>query len=571
MTFSTDLFLEYKKRPGKAALARLLERHQDAVYSVCHHVLRHPQDAEDACQEVLLEVARQVNAIEEPEAAEALHEGLAGLDDASRTLVVEHYFGQRPLRELAAERGCSEVAVWKRIQSARERLKKSLGSAVVSALDGIATVHAPAGLAKQALLRGGLTMAASAGIKLAIVAPLVLLAGGGVVMMARRPDPAPPVAPAKTAPPRRPLESAGTAGATSAGTKPAAKPVALVPAAPPESRRPYPLKIPAAAARSQAAEQTWGMLHAKRVTIDEQNVSIYKILRQISQETGIAIVVDPDVREVESVSFKVQDIVVDGALRLMLQPRNRGYEVRPDGAVIVAPPERLSREFQEARKVGEALQELDSVRSMLDAGWDGLRDPAAPQVGADDIRAKKIVVPQGETSLREEFQRLRQEYEVYVFAQIPRAGIGVGAGKPSALDERFPQLVGERSIGEHLEQLASRAGLTVLHAGGNIFRLTTPEAGQSFRAAGQEVSDRYQKSLETLTKSLPETGTLLVQDLLDSIPRTLGVKLLADQASWDSGASVTLRSGATLREALDAIKAQGFRWASYQEKIFVLK
>jgi len=47
--------------------ARLLEHHRDAILRVCRRVLRHPQDAEDACQEVLLEIARQVDAIEEPE------------------------------------------------------------------------------------------------------------------------------------------------------------------------------------------------------------------------------------------------------------------------------------------------------------------------------------------------------------------------------------------------------------------------------------------------------------------------------------------------------------------------
>src|SRR5258708_35326189 len=167
MSFSTDLFLEYKKQPGRPALARLLEHHQDAVYSLCLQVLRHPQDAEDACQEVLLEVSRQLDAVEEPmrfpgwlyrtalntaldvrrkrgrervreararrpsqavspqpESDEALHEGLAGLDDSSRMLVVEHYFSRRPLRELAADRGCSEGAVGKRIQGARGRLKE---------------------------------------------------------------------------------------------------------------------------------------------------------------------------------------------------------------------------------------------------------------------------------------------------------------------------------------------------------------------------------------------------------------------------------------------------------------
>src|SRR5579862_5960572 len=66
MSISAELFLEYKKRPGRPALARLLERHQDAIYALCLQVLRHPQDAEDACQEVLLEVSRQVDSIEEP-------------------------------------------------------------------------------------------------------------------------------------------------------------------------------------------------------------------------------------------------------------------------------------------------------------------------------------------------------------------------------------------------------------------------------------------------------------------------------------------------------------------------
>src|SRR5262245_3666877 len=141
MSFSADLFLEYKQRPGRPALARLLERHQDAVYALCLQVLHHRQDAEDACQEILLEVARQVDEIQEPDRFagwlyrtalhtaldlkrkrgrqqvrddrarriadgprssdfDALHQGLAGLDDSSRQLVVEHYLGRRTLRDL---------------------------------------------------------------------------------------------------------------------------------------------------------------------------------------------------------------------------------------------------------------------------------------------------------------------------------------------------------------------------------------------------------------------------------------------------------------------------------------
>jgi len=612
MTFSTDLFLEYKKRPGKPALARLLERHQDAVYTLCRQVLRHSQDAEDACQEVLLEVARQVDRIAEPErfggwlyrtalhtamdvkrkrgrqrardagarppgeaaspeSAEALHQGLAGLDDRSRELVVEHYFARRPLRELAAERGCSEVAVWKRIQSARERLKSALGSAALSALEGITLVQAPAGVMKQALLRGGWTMAVSGGIKLAIAAPLVLLAGAGVVMTARRPEPAPQVAPAKTAAPRRTLDPAGTGGAAASTTKKTtAQAPALVPTTPSAPRRPYPLKLPGAAARSQAAEHTWSILSTKRVTIDEQNVPIPKILEQISRESGIAFHVDPAIGADESLSFKVQDIVLDGALRLMLMPREKGYEIRPDGTVAIAPTERLSSEYQQAQKVATALQELGAVREKLDGGWDGLRDPADLPRPSDDVRTKRIAVPQGETTLLKELLRLREEHQIYVHVQFSSSEVGGSGEEPPLMNERFLQVVEEHTVGDHLEQLARRFGLTVVDLG-NSFWMTTLDSAQTFRSGEEERQRGYQKSLEVLKKPLPEIGTVFVQDLLDSIPGNLGVELLTDKASWESGASVTLRIGATLRDALDAIKAQGFRWALNQGKIFVLK
>jgi RNA polymerase sigma-70 factor (ECF subfamily) len=607
MAFSTDLFLEYKKRPGKPALARLLERHQDAVYSICRQVLRHPQDAEDACQEVLLEVSRQVDSIEEPDrfagwlyrtalhtaldvkrkrgrqrlrdaevrpaagaadpspdAAEALHRELARLDDTSRQLVVEHYFASRPLRELAAERGCSEVAVWKRIESARERLRKVLGSAAVSALDGIGPLRAPAGMAKQALLGGGLTMAASSGIKLAIVAPLILLAGAGVVMTARRSEPVPEVASAKASAPRRSLDPAGAAEPRPALTTATGKVRAPAPVTPSAPRRPYPLKLPGAAVRSQAAEHTWSILQTKRMTLNEADAPLSKILQRIAREAGIAILADPAIGDGEAITIRVQDIVLDGCLRLMLQPRGNGYEIRPDGAVLVCPTD------PEAEKVREALQSLDWVREKLDGGWDGLRDPDAQPRAADELRAKSIVVPQGETSVRQEMRRLRDEHRVQIHGLSGEAAGGAG-GKPSSLDERFLQLVEERTFGDHLDQLARRCGMVVVDAGADSFWMTTEDAAENFRALEMDQKRRHQKSLEILTMPLPEAGTLFVQDLLDSIPRKLGVELVPDQAAWESGASVTLPTGATLRDALDALKARGFRWALYRGEILVLK
>src|ERR1043165_2918713 len=42
------------------------------------------------------------------------------------------------------------------------------------------------------------------------------------------------------------------------------------------------------------------------------------------------------------ISFKVQDIVLDGALRLMLQPRNKAYLVR-DGVVLITTADALKK------------------------------------------------------------------------------------------------------------------------------------------------------------------------------------------------------------------------------------
>jgi RNA polymerase sigma-70 factor (ECF subfamily) len=612
VTFSTDLFLEYKKRPGKAALARLLERHQDAVYSVCHHVLRHPQDAEDACQEVLLEVARQLDAIDEPdrfagwlyrtalhtaldlkrqrgrrrvrdaasvrtpvraapESAEALYEGLSGLDDASRALLVEHYFGRRPLRELAAERGCSEVAVWKRIQGARERLKKSLGSAALSALDGIGMVQAPGRLLGNALLRGGLTMAGSAGIKLAIVAPLVLLAGAGAMTALRRPEAAP--GPALASPPlrsSRALSSTAPAWVRAPATPPARGAPGAQKAPPPG--RPYPYKPASDPVTTQAAARTWEILSTKRMTIDEQNVSLAEVLRRIAADAGVPVVVDPAVEGKETLSFRVQDIVLDGALRLMLGPRNQDYEIEPDGSVRVAPTDALQGGYErQARKSWIILMELDRVRERMGRGWDGIegQDPLSKR--ESEVRATRIQLPQGESCLEEEFRRLQEENQVYVRLEMPIQDAAALRAYREELHKPFLQLVEERSISDHLDELARLHGLVSVCVGGEWFALTSAETAQEYQKREEERKKSIEANLQVLAKPVGVEGSCFIQDLVDGVSRASGLQVVPSEAAWNSGASLTLASGASVRDALEVLKSQGFRWALQDGKLFVLK
>jgi len=613
MSFSTDLFLEYKKRPGKPALARLLERHQDAVYALCHQVLRHPQDAEDACQEVLLEVSRQVDAIDEPDrfagwlyrtalhtaldfkrkrgrqqvreraaqrpgettaeaadASDALHRGLAGLDDTSRQLVVEHYFARRPLRELAAERGCSEVAVWKRIQNARERLKKSLGSAVVSALEGIGTVRAPAGLLKQALLRGGLTMAASTGIKFAIVAPLVLLAGGGIAMMVRRPPSAPIDPPPKqtvAAAPAVPFPAAGPVEPSPAG---ATVPRRSEPAKAAATRRPYPYPAPRVAAGKEAAAHTWEILNSKRVDFDFSDAAVAEILEYVRRVTGLTIIVDPGAIDGEQVSFKVRDLLLDGALRLLLLPREKDYEIRSDGTLRIGKKQDIAGGYErEARELPDLQRLMGLARSMMDQGWDGLspEEPPKPAVPSGN----RITVPQGETSLAVEIQRLEEEHRIQVQVDYPTTSAETFAAWRELMEKRFLQVVEEKSAAEHVEQLARRSGLVVVPQGGDSYRLTTVAQARKIREAEEERKRQAEENHLTLAKPLPETGPVGVQDLVDAMSRVSGWEVVPSPEVWDSGASVTLPSGTTLRGALDALKAQGFRWGRFYGKLFILR
>lgn len=84
-------------------------------------------------------------------------------------------------------------------------------------------------------------------------------------------------------------------------------------------------------------------LHSIRITIDMQNAPLTAIVDYIREISGLNIhITGIDNPDQEMISFKVQDIVLDGALRLMLQPRNKAYMVR-DGVVLITTAEALKK------------------------------------------------------------------------------------------------------------------------------------------------------------------------------------------------------------------------------------
>ncbi|MBV8882337.1 MAG: sigma-70 family RNA polymerase sigma factor, partial [Planctomycetaceae bacterium] len=208
-----DLFRTYRERRDPAALRALLESYQGTVYNLTYQVLRHRQDAEDASQQVFLKLLDHLDKVADDEhlrrwvcrvcfhtaldfkrgegrrmaheersarptdpagnpatetALDVLHEHMARLDDPSRCLLSDHYYGGRPLAELADRMGCSTVAVWKKLEKARDALRKSMtlagfgafATGLESTLGAIETVSAPAGLLTPAVLAKVGTVAA---------------------------------------------------------------------------------------------------------------------------------------------------------------------------------------------------------------------------------------------------------------------------------------------------------------------------------------------------------------------------------------------------------------------------
>ncbi|HVE41919.1 MAG TPA: RNA polymerase sigma factor [Planctomycetota bacterium] len=173
----TEQIASYRTNPSPEGLRSILQSCQDTVYNLCYQVLRHAQDAEDASQKTLLEVARALPRIQDAthlrrwvhrvsfhvalnarkkerirmdyerrkaaqapgsvqpsEEQQALIEHLGRLDEEHRSLLVDHFIERRPLAELAAENGVSTAGLWKRIEKAKEELRRALAHAGLATL-----------------------------------------------------------------------------------------------------------------------------------------------------------------------------------------------------------------------------------------------------------------------------------------------------------------------------------------------------------------------------------------------------------------------------------------------------
>lgn len=87
-------------------------------------------------------------------------------------------------------------------------------------------------------------------------------------------------------------------------------------------------------------------LKSIRITIDMQAAPLTAIIDYIREISGLNMHISGvDNAESEMISFKVADIVLDGALRLMLGPRQLAYLVR-DGVVLITKADQLKKQVK---------------------------------------------------------------------------------------------------------------------------------------------------------------------------------------------------------------------------------
>src|SRR5436190_2777653 len=233
-------FDAWKARPTPARLITLLEASRPLVFTLCRQVLRHPQDADDASQLVLLELIDKLGEIQDAthyrqwihracfhialnmkrsqrrrreherekaersatatpllaeDPAESVYEHLAKLDAETRALVVSRYVERRSVQDLASSSGCSTVTVWRKLERAREELLQSLSRAGLALaapdLDAILSASLPVpslsgGLSPLVLAKAGAVASGVAGglMKAKSLAAVLLLGLAGAAVVA---------------------------------------------------------------------------------------------------------------------------------------------------------------------------------------------------------------------------------------------------------------------------------------------------------------------------------------------------------------------------------------------------
>ena len=605
---------------------RLLGTHKDTVFALCLRVLRHRQDAEDACQETLLKVARhgpvggdparltawihqcalrtaidlrrsrlrrkaredRVAAVAPADAADAeaaVAEALAELPDEERTLLVDHFFGRKTLRVLADERGCSEPAVWKRVEKGKEHLRKVLMAAVPSAVGALSGfLEAAEAPSRWTPWRVAVTT---------VVPALVVAVLATLGMTKRREQTAPPAATAR-------VES-------SAAVSEAEKPkdaAGLVPSPPPPAEAavavpPYPYELPPRH-WPEAKRAAWAKLDRMCFSITAENALLHEVLDDLSTRAAVSIRLAPDLPvPVSRLTFKAKDLLLRNCLKLLLSQYGFVFDFGPDGTLWIrsaegAPPDPDPR-FD---AVASARAGLNQAVRLMDGGKSG----AEPDRIVAALRAKEFFVPPGEYGLWKLVDRFRVEADVN-FHLLVDFSTRDPENERLARDEAIRTLKelherarsdaektaclaqmrrlmkespmpepprrtfqgGHRTLEGHLQELSTAWGVGWAPMDG-VVGILDPEKAVTERSRAEHQHRALAAAGARLQQPVAGTMPTQIYQLAEGLSRETGLKVVPSEKAW----SATIpASGTSWQQILDGLSALGFRWILQNETVYI--
>jgi RNA polymerase sigma factor (sigma-70 family) len=604
------------------------EGFRETVFALCFRVLRHRQDAEDACQETLLKLARhgpgdadparlsawvhqvalrtaidhrranlrrkareeQVaeNAgVAEAESALPIAEALASLPEEERTLLVEHFFARKTLRALADERGCSEPAVWKRVEKGKKHLRKVLTAAVPAAVAGMSGFLEAWEEAPEAWTPWRVATAAAV--------PAVIVAGVALLGFSRREDPAPHLrigtrpGPTVVAFDVRTLPTAATAPVPA----PTLEEAAVVP--------PYPYELPPRH-WPESKREAWLKLDRTRVDMSAEDRLQHELLAELSDKTGVSIRLSPETpAPTNRVTFKVKDLLLKNTLKLLLAQHALDYELGSDGQVWLRPAQGAVWEPDPRYdEIAAARWGLDLAIRIMDGGRTG----SAPDPIWNALRSKVFAIPPGQYVLTGLADKVREEsgLNLHISVSQPledpdfegqeRMMVGrlvelekEGSTESAALERRAldaelahlrsakrrqntgtrPFAGGRKTLEDHLQAFSATWNVGWAPREG-VLLILDPDRAVEELARAREEHRTYLAAAARLEQ--PRIGATpgSVFRLAEDLSRETGLKVVPSENAWPVSIPA---SGSTWKSVLDALPGQGLRWVLRDGTIYI--
>jgi hypothetical protein len=332
---------------------------------------------------------------------------------------------------------------------------------------------------------------------------------------------------------------------------------------PRQARRPYPFELPPPR-WPETKKNIWSRIHGQRITLGLQEVPLRTVLQELARRTGVPILLDPQVEDPQ-VSFQISDLVAEAVLRLLLAPRQMGYEIRDDSTVWVTSLSRLTPDRDsDVREIKEVLETLQTVKLLL-ADGDGM---TLPEAGVEKaLHDSSMLSPQ---------QPMKAEDWLTLFRDRSRVNIVLDNQARRELGARLSEVrlspIEEKTFGEHLEGFLKEYGLGLAVTREKVALLTTPGEAEKMNREWNARRKIHDRALLALEEPLGVLRDPSMPDLIDSLESKLRIPVLTTKAVWDA-TSLNLPSAETTgKDILEHLKAErGFRAALRDGRLYIIE